>query len=671
MSNKPDLSGLSEKEKQEVLKILEQFSNDGKSEIFNSILYQDYEEIPVDITTFLHNPHYLGKGLTDAEGRFTLFPYWEDLLKRMYPDPLKPAICNTLALTGGIGLGKSTVMVITGCYELYRMLCLKDPYIYYGLQPIDLITFAVININIKAAQGVAWSKLQSLIQSSDWFMSRGTVNKANTPEWVPPKGIELIYGSRPSHIIGRALFWCGQDEVSFRQNMDVEKQKLAAAELVNSADARMKSRFMKGEKNPTLLVLASSKRTEQSFLETWIENKKKNESKTTIVVDEPQWIIRTDKNSDRKFKVAIGNKFLTSEILPLNVTEEELTVYRNRGFRIIDVPMGYYENFLDDIDIALTDIAGISTTNLSTYISGERLAQAKFEGQNAFKKDLITVGNGLDDKTQYSDFFDLNAVSAEMKAKPLYIHLDMSLTGDKTGIAGVWIKGKRPPQEGIPQGKEVVFQVAFCVSVKAPKGHQVSFEKNRNFIRWLKEQGFRIKGITCDTFQSASLLQELQAEGFDAKTLSVDRVKDNICEPYQYVKSAIYEQRLLIPSKGTVLLTDEFLGLERNNTNGKIDHSPNSINSKDSADAVTGACYNASLHAEEYAFDYGEDLALVVQVSGSNSNQQQQMIVDFEEEMKNALNPISQDKGVFQDFGLGKAQPLTNMNYLSQGIIMW
>ena len=464
---------------------------------------------------------------------------------------------------------------------------------------------------------------------------------------------------------------CGQDEVSFRQNMDVEKQKLAAAELVNSADARMKSRFMKGEKNPTLLVLASSKRTEQSFLETWIENKKKNESKTTIVVDEPQWVIRTDKNSDRKFKVAIGNKFLTSEILPLNVTEEELTVYRNRGFRIIDVPMGYYENFLDDIDIALTDIAGISTTNLSTYISGERLAQAKFEGQNAFKKDIITVGNGIDDKTQYSDFFDLSVITPEMKAKPLFIHLDMSLTGDKTGIAGVWIKGKRPPQEGVPQGKEVVFQMAFCVSVKAPKGHQVSFEKNRNFIRWLKEQGFRIKGVTCDTFQSASLLQELQAEGFDAKTLSVDRVKDNICEPYQYVKSAIYEQRLLIPSKGTTLLTEEFLGLERNNTNGKIDHSPNSINSKDSADAVTGACYNASQHAEEYAFDYGEDLALVVQVSGSNGNQQQQMIVDFEEEMKNALNPISQDKGVFQDFGLGKAQPLTNMNYLSQGIIMW
>lgn len=669
MTNKPDLSNLTEQEREEVLKILEQFSLDGKSERLNNLLYQDYDEIPVDIETFLHNPHYLGKGLTDNEGRFTLFPYWEDILKKIFPDPLKPAAYNTLALTGGIGLGKSTVMVITGCYELYRMLCLKDPYIYYGLQPIDLITFAVINITLDAAQGVAWNKLQSFIQSSEWFMQRGTLNKANTPEWSPPKGIELIYGSKPSHIIGRALFWCGQDEVSFRQNMDVEKQKIAASELVNSADARMKSRFMKGEKNPTLLVLASSKRTEQSFLETWIDNKKKNESKTTLVVDEPQWIIRPDKDSPRKFKVAIGNKFLASEILPLNATEEDANNYRNRGFRIVDVPMGYYENFLDDIDIALTDIAGISTTNLSTYISGERLNQTKFDGKNAFTKDIITVGNSPDDKTQYSDFFDLDSITPEMKSKPLFIHLDMSLTGDKTGIAGVWIKGKRPPQDGISSSKEVVFQVAFCVSIKAPKGYQVSFEKNRNFIRWLKEQGFRIKQITMDTFQSASMLQDLQAEGFNAEILSVDRVNtEHICLPYQYVKSAIYEQRLLIPNKGTTLLTEEFLGLERNNNNGKIDHSPQSINSKDSADAVTGACYTASQHAEEYAFDYGEDLATVIQVSGQ-TNQGNQMIVDFENEMKNALNPVS--KNQFQDFGLGKAQPLTSMSYLSDGIIIW
>jgi hypothetical protein len=28
-------------------------------------------------------------------------------------------------------------------------------------------------------------------------------------------------------------------------------------------------------------------------------------------------------------------------------------------------------------------------------------------------------------------------------SKPLYIHLDMSVSGDMTGIAGVWITGKK------------------------------------------------------------------------------------------------------------------------------------------------------------------------------------------------------------------------------------
>lgn len=670
MSSDTDLlSSLNEQEREEALKILEQFSADGRSESFEKLLYQDYNEIPVDISTFLHDPNYLGAALTNAEGRFTLFPYWEELLKKIYPDPLQPAKYNTLALTGAIGIGKSTEAVIIGLYELYRILCLKDPYVYYGIMNIDTISFAVVNISLDASKDVAWDKMQNMLKASPWFMAHGTLSKSMEPEWRPSADskIDLICGSLPRHFIGRALWWSFFDEISFQPNQDVEKQKQKAIELVSSAAARQQSRFMRGEKNPTIMVLASSKRTEQSFLETWIENKKKNESKTTLVVDEPQWVIRTDKDASRTFKVAVGNKFLSSEILPLNSTDEDADVYRNRGFKIIDVPMGYYENFLDDIDIALTDIAGISTTNLSTYISGERLAQTKFDGKNPFTKDNITVGNAVDDKVQYSDFFDLSEVPADMKSKPLFIHLDMSLTGDKTGIAGVWIKGKRPPREGVPESKEAVFQVAFCVSVKAPKGHQVSFEKNRNFIRWLKEQGFRIKQITCDTFQSASLLQELQAEGFNASILSVDRVKDNVCEPYQYVKSAIYEQRLLIPNKGTTLLTEEFLGLERNNTNGKIDHSPQSINSKDSADAVTGACYTASQHVEEFAFDYGETLSTITNFN-TRIDDKQQMVVDFEDELAKAMGP--QNNSVFKDFGLGKAVPMTG-NYYGDGIIVW
>ena len=574
--NLEELNNLSEEEREVALQILKQYSETGSSNIYNQLLYEDYDEIPVTIEEFLHNPKYLGNGLIDEEGRFTLYPYWENLLKEIYPDPLQPAKYNTLALTGSIGIGKSTEAVIIGCYELYRMLCLKNPYIYYGLQPIDLITFAVINITKDAAKGVAWSKIQSLIQSSEWFMQKGTVTKSDIPEWKPPKGIELIYGSQPRHIIGRAVFWCFEDEISFQQNQDVEKQKEKAQNLVSTATARMQSRFMKNDKNPTIFILASSKRTEQSFLETFIENKKKNESKTTRVVDEPQWVIRTDKDSVNKFKVAIGNKFLNSEVVPLNATKEELQYYTNKGYTLIDVPMGYYENFIDDIDIALTDIAGISTSGVTRYIAGNRIAAIKKDNiQNLFVKDVIEVGNGEDDTLQYYDFIDLDRLDRKLLSMPLYIHLDMSISGDKTGIAGVWVIGKKPTQPNMPPNKDLIYRAAFSVSVKAPKGHQISFEKNRQFIRWLRSQGFSIRGISSDTYQSADLIQQMSAEGYNTEVISVDRVKDNINIPYQTLKSAIYEGRLQLYE--APLLTEELIGLERNN-NGKIDHSPAGVN---------------------------------------------------------------------------------------------
>lgn len=676
--NLEELNGLSEKEKELALKILEEYSNNGSSAQLNKLLYEDYEEIPVTIKEFLHIPQYLGKGLTDEEGRFTIFPYWERLLEEIYPDPLQPAKYNTLALTGAIGLGKSTIAVIIGCYELYRMMCLKNPYTHYGLMPTDMITFAVLNITMDAAKGVAWSKLQSLIQSSKWFMDRGTISKSDVPEWKPPKGLELIYGSQSRHIIGRAVYWAFADEVSFQPNQDVEKQKEKAQNLINTASARMQSRFMKGDKNPTILCLASSKRTEQSFMETFIEGKKKNESKTTRVVDEPQWVIRTDKIS-KTFTVAVGNKYLDSEVLPLDVTEEDKKYYRNRGYSLLEVPIGYYENFLDDIDIALTDIAGISTSNVTRYIAGSRLALIKKpELQNIFTKDIIEVGNGVEDTTQYYDFIDLNRLNRKLLDRPLFIHLDMSISGDKTGIAGVWIKGKKPHVEGSSESKELFYTLAFSVAVKAPKGHQISFEKNRQFIRWLRSQGFAIKSISADSFQSADLLQQLSAEGFNTEVISVDRIDtaSRICIPYQTFKSAIYEQRLEMYD--STLLTEEIVGLERNN-NGKIDHGPSGINSKDTSDAVCGALFNASKHAEEFAFFWGEDIDNLIEVSSANATlTRQQVSVDMETELKKMFDPMQEtaeqqtkhDQETFVNFGFGPASSNFSALYLSNGIIV-
>lgn len=676
-SSKDILDNLSPEERKVALTILQEYSTKGDSNILQNLIYNDYDEIPVDILTFLTDPQFLGRGLINEEGKFTVFPYWVDTLNKLFPNNVDTAY-NTLILSGAIGLGKSFVAVLAMLYLLHRMLCLKDPYLHYGLQPIDKITFSFLNITMDAAKGVAWDKCQQLLQSSTWFMKKGRVSKGNTPEWQPLKGIELLYGSQPRHVIGRAVFSSFEDEISFIQNQDVEKQKQKAKALISSVDARMQSRFMKGEKLPTLHILASSKRTDQSFLETYIDIKNKNASKTTLIIDEPQWVIRTDKDSPNKFKVAVGNKFLESEVLPLNISEEETKIYRNRGFSILEVPMGYYENFLDDLDISLTDIAGISTSNSLRYISGERWAKLiKQSLKNPFSKEILVVGNGTDDKTQYYDFFDLNLIPKELKYKPLYVHLDMSISGDKTGIAGVWITGKKPPEEGQPPSKDLFYRLAFSVSIKAPKGHQISFEKNRQFIYWLKEQGLNIKGVSSDTFQSYDTGQSLKAKGFNYDVVSVDRVQDRICKPYQYLKSTIYESRL--ETYETKLLAEEIIGLVRDN-NGKIDHSPSGINSKDQSDAVTGALWNASQHAEEFAFDYGESLDLITQTNTDmEMNNRNQITVDFERELQNLYNPLlnqkvneSKDtnKPNIHKSNIPEASEVTSV-YAANGIIVW
>lgn len=205
------LSGLTEEERSLVLKTLSDLSK-GNSKGYKELIYEDYDEIPVDVETFLYDKNYLGNGLINAEGKFTVFPYWVKTLKKIFPNNIDTAY-NTLVLTGGIGLGKSFMAVLCIAYLLHRMLCLKDPYLHYGLQPIDKITFSFINVTIDAAKGVGWDKIQQLFQSSPWFMSHGTVSGRSEIIWTPDKRIELVVGSSNNVIIGRALYCLDGDTI--------------------------------------------------------------------------------------------------------------------------------------------------------------------------------------------------------------------------------------------------------------------------------------------------------------------------------------------------------------------------------------------------------------------------------------------------------------------------
>lgn len=677
------LDNLNPEERDYALKVLADLAqSNGNSKLFNDLKYADYKETPVDIITFIKDNRYLGKAWHLSDGKCKLFPFWENKLKELFPDNLTTNY-NTFIESGARGLGKSEIAVAVALYLMHRLMCLKDPYLALNLKPTEQVAFAFMNITLELAMDIGMVKFQNTVQCSPWFMERGTMSGRKIPKWNPPSFIKIIIGSQSSDVIGQAVYFAFFDEISFIKNQDVEIQKTKALDMIDTAIGGMMTRFTNKGKNPTLLVLASSKRSEKSFMEEHIKKKSTTDHMNTLIVDEPVWNVRPPSEyCGKRFYVAQGNRFLNSEVLPLDIEEDNLNIWRNKGYRILDVPIEYYAKFLEEIDRALCDYAGVSSSDLLTYISGTRLANIKFDNlQNPFTKEIIEVGNAKEDHIQYFNFFDMSKIDPVMKSRPLYIHLDMSVSGDKTGIAGIWISKKNPPQEGQPASKELHYQLAFSVAIKAPKGHQISFEKNRQFIYWLKEQGFVIRGVSSDTYQAADMKQQLIAKGYDYTTISVDRVNSSkVCEPYHYLKNTIYEER--IKMYDSTLLTEELLGLEKNSSSGKIDHSPLGINSKDTADAVCGAVWNASQNADEFEFDYGETIDTIKDISSDHlySDDLKQVAVDFEQEMLKVLDPIqaaiveekttkkNDDQKGYTDFGLGKAQPLS---YVSDGIIVW
>lgn len=213
---------------------------------------------------------------------------------------------NTVVLTGAIGLGKSTIAVICQLYMLYRLLCLKDPYQYYGMQSIDKLSISMMNITLDNAKGVALDKMNQMLLSSTWFMEHGHMAGVTNLVYRPDKHIEIICASSNNQIIGRALFVNFTDEVNFSLVSDPEKQKARMMKMITQIDARMKSRFMRTKEDgsaylPTLNIIASSKDSEQSFLEAYIKSKRETESTNTLIVDEPQWVVDTRKDSPVKF----------------------------------------------------------------------------------------------------------------------------------------------------------------------------------------------------------------------------------------------------------------------------------------------------------------------------------------------------------------------------------
>lgn len=193
------LNELTPEQRQVAIKILKDTLENNKSATFNELLETDYEEIPVDIDTFLTDRRYLGE-FTNG-GKNLTYRKWPEALREWFPNPLAPSPFVEIALTGAIGLGKSTNFDFAMTYFLYKMMCLKDPNAYYG-QPGSTLWFCFFNNTLNSANSAAYGKFQSMLKSSPWFMERGSLTGIKNPEYVPNKDIRFMIGSTLQHTLG-------------------------------------------------------------------------------------------------------------------------------------------------------------------------------------------------------------------------------------------------------------------------------------------------------------------------------------------------------------------------------------------------------------------------------------------------------------------------------------
>lgn len=573
--DKSKFKELAPEEQKIVIQILQEFKdNEGFSQTLNDIWMADYDEIPVDIITFICDDRYLGRSTRQGT---TIYPFWKEKYKEIFDSNEE---YQEIVLTGAIGIGKTSTAVICLCYLLYSLMCLKNPQQFFKFVEGTEITIAFCNITLDLAEGVAFETMHEYLRNSPWFLERGIVTGRKKLRYNPPNNITISFGSDAGHFLGKQIFAALMDELDFKKSsfkgVDALSIQNGIMNTYTQIKERINSRFIVDEKHYGHMFLVSSKKSEHDFLESYVRKMlaDEKEAKKMLVIDEPQWVVKPSENySGEKFKVAVGNKMLSSYVIPDDTTDEALESIRTQGYTIIEVPVEMRRSFVLDVNSALMNLAGIAVIGTTSYFNYALFKRCYLSDiVKPFPSEILEIG--IHDKKEILQFFNPDVISEDLKSRPLFLHLDTSLTGDITGISLVALTGKKRTKQysGAQEieSTERCYRHLFSIGIKAPQGDEISLEKNRQFIYALKRLGFNIKRVSIDGFQSADTRQILETNGIKAIILSMDKLKDNEQPGYSTTRSAMNDGRVgMIPYEK---LEEELVRLQRDNHTGKIDH---------------------------------------------------------------------------------------------------
>jgi hypothetical protein len=529
-----------------------------------------FVETPVDVKTFVQSPEYLGQPLLSdiqyeiVEAMSQIYRK-EDVMDIMGDvegtKHFNKYTKNELILQLGKGSGKDFISTVACAYVVYKLLCLKDPAIYYGKPAGDAIDIINVAVNAQQAKNVFFKGFKTKIEKSPWFAGKYNA-KADSIEFDKAITVYSGHSERESHE-GLNLLMAVLDEISgfASEVISGNEQGKTADNIYKAFRGSVDSRF------PDLgkVVLLSFPRYQGDFIsqryESVIAEKETIERTHTFIMNEDL----PHEDPGNQFQISWDEDSILQYKIPRVYAFKRPTWEVNPTRKIEDFKLAFYTDLGD---------AMMRFACMPTYSS------------DAFFKQIDKVEKCMNSRNPLDSFRRFDETFVPDPDKTYYIHADLAQKHDKCAVAIAHVD-KWVNIQVIKDYEQVApIVVVDAVAWWEPRAEgPVNLSEVKQWIMNLRRQGFNIGMVSFDRWQSFDIQNELQAVGIRTETVSVAK------KHYEDLAMMIYEERVSIPRIPILLEEMSELKIMKGN---RVDHPRKK--SKDLADAVTGAVFGAISH---------------------------------------------------------------------------
>ena len=543
------------------------------NEFLDVLKENHFIETPVDVKTFVQSPEYLGQPLLSdiqyeiVEAMSQIYRK-EDLIDLMGEkegiNHFSKYTKNELILQLGKGSGKDFISTVACAYVVYKLLCLKDPAIYFGKPAGDAIDIINVAVNAQQAKNVFFKGFKTKIEKSPWFAGKYNA-KADSIEFDKAITVYSGHSERESHE-GLNLLMAVLDEISgFATEVGTGNEQGKTADNIYKAfRGTVDSRF------PDLgkVVLLSFPRYQGDFIsqryESVIAEKETIERTHTFIMNEDL----PHDDPGNQFEISWDEDTILQYKIPRVFAFKRPTWEVNPTRKIEDFKLAFYTDLGD---------AMMRFACMPTYAS-----DAFFKQKDKLER-CMNSRNPLDSFRRFDETFKPDP------DKVYYIHADLAQKHDKCAVAIAHVD-KWVSIQVIKDYEQVApIVVVDAVAWWEPRAEgPVNLSEVKQWIMNLRRQGFNLGMVSFDRWQSFDIQNELQAVGIRTETVSVAK------KHYEDLAMMIYEERVAIPMIPILLEEMSELKIMKGN---RVDHPRKK--SKDLADAVCGAVFGAISHTQK------------------------------------------------------------------------